>query len=75
MPDGDRDATFVQSDARKLPWPDGFFTHAVSHGVLDSMPFEIARDACRELARAMTPARAVDRDSDLRRLLHARMLP
>ena len=55
MPDGDRDATFVQCDARELPWEDGFFTHAVSHGVLDSMPFEVARDACRDLARAMVP--------------------
>lgn len=55
MPDGDHDETFVQSDARELPWKDGFFTHAVSHGVLDSMPFDIARAACRELARAMAP--------------------
>jgi SAM-dependent methyltransferase len=56
MPDGDHEATFVQADARKLPWPDEFFTHAVGHGVLDSMPFEVARDACRELARAVAPA-------------------
>ena len=55
MPDGDAEATFVQCDARSLPWPDGFFTHAVSHGVLDSMPFDVARDACLDLARAMVP--------------------
>ena len=55
MSDADRETTFVRCDARELPWEDEFFTHAVSHGVLDSMPFEIARDACRELARAMVP--------------------
>lgn len=42
-----------QGDVRKLPWQDGFFRYAVSHGVLDSMPFEIARAACVELARVM----------------------
>lgn len=45
----------VQSDVRKLPWSDGFFHYAVSHGVLDSMPFEIARAACVELKRVMAP--------------------
>jgi len=42
-----------QGDVRQLPWQDGFFRYAVSHGVLDSMPFEIARAACVELARVM----------------------
>ena len=42
-----------QGDIRHLPWNDGFFRYAVSHGVLDSMPFEIARAACIELARVM----------------------
>lgn len=42
-----------QGDIRRLPWDDGFFRYAVSHGVLDSMPFEIARAACVELARVM----------------------
>jgi SAM-dependent methyltransferase len=42
-----------QCDIRRLPWDDGFFRYAVSHGVLDSMPFEIARAACIELARVM----------------------
>lgn len=42
-----------QGDIRHLPWDDGFFRYAVSHGVLDSMPFEIARAACVELARVM----------------------
>lgn len=42
-----------QGDIRNLPWQDGFFSYAVSHGVLDSMPYEIARAACVELARVM----------------------
>ena len=42
-----------QGDIRQLPWQDEFFRYAVSHGVLDSMPFEIARTACVELARVM----------------------
>ncbi|HEY8101587.1 MAG TPA: class I SAM-dependent methyltransferase [Burkholderiaceae bacterium] len=42
-----------QGDVRHLPWDKGFFRYAVSHGVLDSMPFEIARAACVELARVM----------------------
>jgi len=45
---------FVQGDIRKLPWPDRYFRFAVSHGVLDSMPFDIARAACVELSRKMT---------------------
>lgn len=43
----------LQGDIRQLPWGDGFFPYAVSHGVLDSMPFEVARTACLELARVM----------------------
>jgi len=42
-----------EGDVRYLPWDDGFFDYAISHGVLDSMPFEIARTACEELARKM----------------------
>jgi len=45
----------VQSDARNLPWKNNTFSYAVSHGVLDSMPFEISRAACIELARIMEP--------------------
>lgn len=47
------DAKILQGDIRHLPWDNGFFRYAVSHGVLDSMPFEIARAACVELGRAM----------------------
>jgi len=42
-----------QGDIRHLPFEDSFFDFAVSHGVLDSMPFEIAQAACIELARVM----------------------
>lgn len=45
----------VQSDLRGLPWPDGYFDYAVSHGVLDSMHFENARAAIEELARVLVP--------------------
>lgn len=47
------DNRIVQSDARTLPFDDGFFDCAVSHGVLDSMPFQIARDVIKELSRVM----------------------
>jgi ubiquinone/menaquinone biosynthesis C-methylase UbiE len=43
----------LQGDIRHLPWADGYFDFAVSHGVLDSMQFEIARDACREMQRVL----------------------
>jgi len=39
-------------DVRNLPWDDGFFNIVVSHGVLDSMSFDIARDGVRDLHRA-----------------------
>lgn len=48
------DRKILQGDIRQLPWEDGFFSFAISHGVLDSMPFDIARAACMELARVMT---------------------
>ena len=44
----------IVGDVRHLPWSDGFFNYAVSHGVLDSMPFKFAATACIELARVMT---------------------
>lgn len=44
----------VAGDARKLPWSNDFFQFAVSHGVLDSMTFEIARATTLELARVLT---------------------
>lgn len=49
----DAEARVFQGDVRCLPWEDGYFAFAVSHGVLDSMPWEISRAACVELARTM----------------------
>jgi ubiquinone/menaquinone biosynthesis C-methylase UbiE len=51
----DADQRIRCGDVRKLPWGDNYFDFAVSHGVLDSMPFEMARMACQELARVMVP--------------------
>jgi SAM-dependent methyltransferase len=48
------DKKIIQGDIRSLPWDDGFFTHAISHGVLDSMPFEIAQASIVELHRTLT---------------------
>jgi len=42
-------------DVRQLPWPDGFFDHALSHGVLDSMPFVTAELGAEEIARVLKP--------------------
>lgn len=47
------DLKIKQGDVRQLPWPDDFFQYAVSHGVLDSMPLDVATAACAELARVM----------------------
>ncbi len=41
------------SDLRKLPWPDATFDYVISHGVLDSMYFALARAAIAETARVM----------------------
>jgi SAM-dependent methyltransferase len=38
-----------------MPFADGSFDFCVSHGVLDSMPFTIARDAMKETARCLKP--------------------
>lgn len=49
------DSHIAQSDARNLPWSDGFFDLSVSHGVLDSMPYDIAKAAIPEIHRTMKP--------------------
>lgn len=49
------DQRIRQGDITSLPYEDGFFTCAVSHGVLDSMPFGTARAGCCELARVIQP--------------------
>ena len=46
----------IQGNIKNLPWKDSFFDFAVSHGVLDSMQFEIAKDACKELSRVLKPS-------------------
>jgi SAM-dependent methyltransferase len=51
----DASSRIVQSDLRQLPWPNDYFDFAVSHGVLDSMRFEVARAAVAELARVTVP--------------------
>jgi len=43
----------VQADVRSLPWEDNYFEFVLSHGVLDSMHFDIARAACLELSRVL----------------------
>lgn len=45
------DERFIVSDIRNLPWDDGEFNIVVSHGVLDSMSYEIAQESVRELFR------------------------
>ena len=49
----DCDKRIIQGDVSRLPWGVGFFSHAISHGVLDSMPFDIARKSVSEVARTM----------------------
>lgn len=39
----------------ELPWEDAFFDFAMSHGVLDSMYFDIARQGLAEVGRTLKP--------------------
>jgi SAM-dependent methyltransferase len=45
----------VQGDARQMPWNDAFFDGCVSHGVLDSMYFDMAREVMAEARRVLSP--------------------
>lgn len=45
------DDRVVAVDGIRVPWADGFFDHAISESVLDSMPFETARTVTTEIAR------------------------
>ncbi|HKY82084.1 MAG TPA: methyltransferase domain-containing protein, partial [Sphingobium sp.] len=45
----------LQGDIQKLPWAEGFFAHAMSDSVLDSMPFEVAQVGTTEIARITRP--------------------
>jgi len=42
-------------DIRELPWKNNFFDIVISHAVLDSMHFEIACSAIREVKRVLAP--------------------
>ncbi len=43
----------IQGDIRNMPWENGSFDYAVSHGVFDSTYFNIARAAFTETARIL----------------------
>lgn len=45
----------VQGSIANMPFANNFFDFVVSHGVLDSMPFEVARKAMEETARCLKP--------------------
>lgn len=45
----------LAGDIRSLPWEAEYFDCAVSHGVLDSMHFDIAKDSCKEMHRVLRP--------------------
>lgn len=45
------DEKLLVSDARFLPWSENFFDAVISHGTLDSMPFEIATASVKEIHR------------------------
>ena len=45
----------IAADITSLPWDNDFFGCAVSHGVLDSMPFEVACAGIAEVARVLRP--------------------
>lgn len=49
------DEQVVACDIREQPWADNSFDHAMSDSALDSMPFEIAQDGIREIARCVRP--------------------
>ena len=44
---------FVLGNSKVLPWEDGAFHCIVSHGVLDSMPFEVAKQTMVEVDRVL----------------------
>jgi SAM-dependent methyltransferase len=43
----------LSGDVRELPWDAGFFDHAMSDSVLDSMPFQVAQAGMSEVARVV----------------------
>ncbi len=51
----DPEIRIKQGDIRQLPWPEDFFDFIISHGVLDSMPFAMAKEAIKEVHRVLSP--------------------
>jgi len=47
------DERIVQGNIRRLPWSAGFFDCIVSHGVIDSLPFDVATAAVNECSRVL----------------------
>ena len=47
------ESRILQGSVDSLPWSDGFFDAIVSHGVLDSMSFEVARATMKEAHRVL----------------------
>ncbi len=45
---------FVVANGERLPFADGAFDFIVSHGVLDSMPFDVARRTMRDCRRVLS---------------------
>lgn len=43
----------VVGDVSSLPWPQQFFAATLSHGVLDSIPFSVARAAATDVHRVL----------------------
>ncbi|MHA2060624.1 MAG: class I SAM-dependent methyltransferase [Candidatus Ranarchaeia archaeon] len=41
--------------ASDMPYPDNFFDFMLSHGVLDSMPFDLAKASVKEMSRCLKP--------------------
>lgn len=45
----------VVASILSLPWESGYFDHAISDSVLDSMPFDVAQGGVAEIARLVKP--------------------
>lgn len=47
----DMDNFFMVYDGQNIPFKDNFFDFTISEGVLDSLPFELAKDLLKEIDR------------------------
>jgi SAM-dependent methyltransferase len=43
----------IEGEGQGMPFDDGMFDFVVSHGVLDSMPFDTAMESMKEISRCM----------------------